>query len=191
MTMRRFFGLIDGLYVPDRWHLGKVLAEDGAEPLFDDGAPCERSLLLAKVTHPGRALDFCVSAFNAPIARDSLAAAIVAVAGADLQSIPVLVGKESGFRVLNAVRVVRCIDEDRSEFGRWTEKDNRPDKLGKYRGVPKLRLDPRLIPEDAHFFRLKDWEVVLVVSEQVKATMERAGCVGAKFQEVTCPEELS
>jgi hypothetical protein len=37
------------------------------------------------------------------------------------------------------------------------------------------------IPPDAHFFRVKDWEVGLIVSEVVKYAMERVGCVGAEF----------
>jgi hypothetical protein len=182
---------MDDMNISERWHLGVVLTDDGVEPLFDDGIRCEPRPLFAEVTRPGRPLDFTVSAFNTPIARASLANAISTAAGSDVQCLPAAIEKQVGFCVVNAIRVVRCIDEDRSRFGKWTEQDGRPDKVGKYRGVPHLRVDPRMIPEDAHFFRLKDWEVVLIVSEPVKDAMERAGCQGAKFQEVTGASELS
>ncbi len=191
MMTRSYFKLMDDMRIPERWHLGTVLADDGTEPLFDDGIRCEPRPLFAEVTRSGRALDFTVSAFNTPIARTSLANAIAAVADSDVQCLPVLVEKQANFCVLNAVRVVRCIDEDRSKFGKWTEEDGRPDKVGKYRGVPHLRIDTRMIPEGAHFFRLRDWEVALIVSEQVRTAMERAGCLGAKFEEVTGVSELS
>ncbi|HRI65864.1 MAG TPA: double-CXXCG motif protein [Polyangium sp.] len=45
-------------------------------------------------------------------------------------------------------------------------------------------MDRRAIPRDAHIFRIKDWEVVLVVSESVKNAMERVGCYGAEFTEL-------
>lgn len=207
MTKRRYFDLLDDMLVPGRWHLGEILLPDGLEPRlsagirFDPRADISTSftgmdsqghpLLSAEVSRPGRPLDYCITAFNRPIARASLANSIATVAGSDIQCLPVRINKNEDFCVLNAVRVVRCIDENRSEFGKWSEQDQRPDKLGKYKGVTRLRLDPRLIPEDAHFFRLKDWEVALIVSEQVKVAMERAGCLGAKFEEVTGASELS
>jgi hypothetical protein len=207
MMKRRYFDLMDDMLIPGRWHLGEVLLPDGSEPRLSAGIRFNprtdndasfagmdsqgHPLLSAEVSHPGRPLDYCITAFNRPIARTSLAHAIATVADSDIQCLPVRVGKQKGFCVLNAVRVVRCIDEDRSEFGKWSEQDQRPDKLGTYKGVTKLRLDPQLIPEDAHFFRLKDWEVALIVSEPVKNAMERAGCLGAKFEEVTGTSELS
>jgi hypothetical protein len=36
--------------------------------------------------------------------------------------------------VLNAVRVVSCLDEGESEFIKWKAHDHRPDFLGQYRG---------------------------------------------------------
>ena len=86
--------------------------------------------------------------------------------------------------VLNALRRIRCINEEHSEFIKWTEQDHRPDLAGKYRSVPKIVLDRKAIPRDAHFFRIEDWEVVLVVSEVIKDAMERVGCNGAEFIEL-------
>ncbi len=86
--------------------------------------------------------------------------------------------------MLNAVRVIRCLDEKRSEFIKWTEHDHRADLAGKYRQVTKLVLIPGAIPPDAHIFRVDGWEVALIVSEVVKVAMESVGCFGAKFTEL-------
>ena len=40
--------------------------------------------------------------------------------------------------VLNSLRVLRCIDEERSEFVKWTKQDHRADLAGQYRQITKL-----------------------------------------------------
>jgi len=47
--------------------------------------------------------------------------------------------------------------------------------------VIKLVIDPMLVPEDAHTFRVTGWPVALLVSEVVKRVMEERGCLGGKF----------
>lgn len=47
------------------------------------------------------------------------------------------------------------------------------------------RAAPNDVPSDAHFFRVEGWVVALIVSEAVKEAMERVGCMGAKFMELT------
>jgi len=189
--MMKYFKLFDDMVTPGRWELGDVLAQDGSEPDLDRGRRFEGPRpLVAEVFKEGRALDFCLSSFNMPIASVRLANAVSAVAGADVQCIPIMVPGQVGMMmVLNSLRVVRCIDESRSWFDKYTKDDPvRPDKAGKYRSVPKLIVDPKIIPPDAHFFRIKDWEVVLLVSEAVKDAMERVGCVGATFTDVNPPD---
>jgi hypothetical protein len=110
---------------------------------------------------------------------------VAAVAGNDVECLPVEIGGQSEMMVLNATRVVRCLDESRSEYIKWTKEDHRADLAGQYRQVSRLVLDPLAIPEDAKFFRIEGWLVALVVSEAVKEAMERAGCRGATFTEVS------
>ena len=115
---------------------------------------------------------------------------MAAIVRSDVQWIPVWIdghmpfGGRPEFAALNALRVVRCLDEGRSEFQRWTANDHRPDLTGQYRQVTRLVVDARKIPEGIHMFRIEGWPVALIVSEEVRAEMERAGCLGAKFQEV-------
>jgi hypothetical protein len=138
--------------------------------------------LRADVHHIGHVLDFCLTTFGVPIATNALADAIRSISGSDIQGIPITISGQSGMIVLNAMRVIRCVDEHRSEFQKFTKDDPvRPDLAGQYRHISKLVLDMGAIPPDAHFFRVKDWEVGLIVSEVVKYAMERVGCVGAEF----------
>jgi hypothetical protein len=77
------------------------------------------------------------------------------------------------------------LDENRSQFTKWTVNDHRPDLAGEYRMVVNLKVVGSAIPSDAHIFRIKGWLVGLIVSDKVKRAMELAGCLGAKFAEVT------
>ena len=65
----------------------------------------------------------------------------------------------------------------------WLPEDNRPDKMGQYRNVSGLKVDPAKVG-GANIFRPWGWTVVLIISERVKLAMEEEGITGAKFIEV-------
>jgi hypothetical protein len=185
--MTRYYELKDDVRIPKRWHLGEVVSPAGDEPRLRAGIPLPvgcRPLRL-DLTQIGKPLDYCLTSFAVPIGRTSLAQAIASVASGDLQRIPVEIPGHEGFEVLNAIRVLKCLDEGRSEFVKWTEKDHRADLAGQYRMVTTLKLLAGEVPRNAHFFRVEGWLIALVVSEDVKEAMERIGCLGAKFVEVT------
>jgi hypothetical protein len=182
--MTRYFQLRDDVTIGGRWHLSDVRSSE-AEPVLDEGVPLiNPGRLVATVSHAGRVLEFTVTSFNVPVATSWLAKAVGDTAGSDVQCIPVEIAGKSGFRALNATRVIRCLDEERSEFIKWTQQDHRPDLAGQYRQVTKLVLAPAMIPADAHYFRIAGWLVALVVSEAVKNAMQAAGCLGARFVEL-------
>lgn len=183
----RYFELHDDMspQMQWRWHIGEIFLPDGSEPRLRAGIRLiDPRPLHANVTHVGHVLHFCHTSFAVPVASESVANAVKSIAHPDVQCLAVTIAGQSGMMVLNAVRVIRCVDERRSEFDKWTERDGRPDKLGQYRYISKLVLDQNSIPPDAHFFRVKDWLVCLVVSQAVKDAMERVGCNGAKFTEL-------
>jgi hypothetical protein len=181
----RYYKLADNVTIPGRWHLSTVETPHGLEPLLVEGTLCSPVPLSAKISHPGNELDFSLTSFAVPVARSSLAAAIEAVANGDVQRLPLAIPGHNGFEVINALRVISCLDESRSEFTKWTPTDHRADLAGQYRMVTNLKILPGRIPADAHVLRVEGWTVALVISEVVKAAMERAGCFGAKFVEVT------
>lgn len=114
-----------------------------------------------------------------------MAQVVFAAAHGDVELVPLSVAGQTGFEVLNALRIVRCVDEARSEFIKWTKDDHRADLAGQYRQITRLRLDTDAIPEDADLFLIESWRVALIVSDVVKDAMEHAGCLGAKFAAVT------
>jgi hypothetical protein len=182
----QYFHLRDDVAIHGRWHLSDVLLPDGSEPPLDSGTTIhDRAPLTAIVSHPGRVLEFTLTSFNVPVVTPGLARAVADVAGPDVECLPLRVADQSGLMVLNALRVLRCLDEGRSEFIKWTKLDHRADLAGQYRQVTRLALARDAIPADAHFFRIEGWLVALVVSERVKKAMERVGCFGAQFLELT------
>ena len=66
----------------------------------------------------------------------------------------------------------------------WKPEDNRPDKLGEYCAVHRMRIDPAKAG-DARVFRPWGWRVALVISEELKLAIENAGLTGTRFVEVT------
>lgn len=181
----KYFDLVDDMSSLKRWHVGEIILPNGTTPDLVRGIKLTvPEPLSANVHHTGRVLEYCLTSFGVPIATKSLANTITAIVGPDVQCIPITISGQSGLMVLNALRLIRCIHEQQSEFIKWTKKDHRPDLAGKYRSVPKIVLDRSAIPPDAHFFRIQDWEIALIVSETVKDAMERVGCFGAKFIEL-------
>jgi hypothetical protein len=183
--MKTYYRLVDEIAIPMRWHLGWAELADRTEPQLRSGLRFESSEIPSiPVTSAGHILDFSITSFAVPVVTKQLADAVSATAGADVQCVPVSISGQSGMVVLNSLRVVRCVDESRSEFTKWTEHDHRADLAGQYRSLSKLVLDATSIPANARFFRIEGSLVELIVSEDVKATMESVGCFGAKFIEL-------
>lgn len=84
--------------------------------------------------------------------------------------------------ILNVVDRVGCIDEPRSQFTKWTPEDGRLEKTGDYRMVTHLQLNSRLA-NSHHLFRVTEWPVALIASEQVKSLLED-GTTGLRFEPV-------
>ncbi|MCY1046728.1 suppressor of fused domain protein [Corallococcus sp. bb12-1] len=136
----------------------------------------------------GEARDYSHAAFSTPVVHARVAALLRELAPGDVELIPVEVDSHSGpYFILNAIRLVKCIDDEASEAVRyWTEQDGFPEKVGTYISIDGMRIDPSKVG-DAKVFRTWGWKVALIVSEDIKEAMERAGITGAKFKEVTGP----
>ncbi|WP_369946350.1 imm11 family protein [Vitiosangium sp. GDMCC 1.1324] len=102
-----------------------------------------------------------------------------------MQFLPVQVDGHAGpYFVLNALRIIRCIDDARSEEVQYFKpEDGQPEKVGEYRFVRGMRIDPTKT-EGARVFRPWGWTLSLLLSEDVKEAMEREGLTGPRFTEV-------
>lgn len=181
----KFFRLIDRMDVAGRWHIGELVDEEGLAPRLLAGVPFDGKFLRGEDSVLGRGVDFSLTSFNVPVFSERLASVLTGVVGGDVQWIPIDVPNYSGYFALNALRVVDCLDELRSEFIKWTLDDVRPELVGGYRSVTRPVLDVRKIPDGLHVFRIRGWRSGLFVSDVVKGLMERSLCEGAEFVDVT------
>ncbi len=182
----KFYELIEDDEQTGQWRLGKVSDQKGKTVLLDSGSALRRKgPLNAVIAEKGEAHDYSITTYNVPVARVPLAAAVAAVAGSDLQRLPLNIAGYHGFEALNALRVVPCLDEDRSQIKPMTELElTEQRRLGlrdTFRLVGDFCIDGARVPEDAHFFRPKGLEGVLVVSESVKNAIVATGAFGPMF----------
>ncbi|WP_323378851.1 imm11 family protein [Pyxidicoccus xibeiensis] len=197
MTMR-YFKLSDDMCLQGRWLLGDPTDSQGQEVddpwQFKAGCPVQvDARLKIPIDHPGNPLDYSVAGVgNAPIVHKRVAGIFAELAPDDVQLLPVEVdGQSEPYCILVATRLIRCIDDNASEEVRyWKPEDGRPEKVGKYRGVSGMRIDPMKVG-GARVFRTWGWTIALIVSQDIKEALERAHVSGAKFEEVTGPSAIS
>jgi hypothetical protein len=194
---KRYFELADDIYLPGRWELGEPLDQHG-RPLEDPwqfrvGEPARfDGRVQLSVEKPGASLGFSHAAFSIPVVHARVASLLAKLAPNDVELVPARInGQPDQFCILNATRLIRCIDDKTSEEVRyWKPEDGRPEKTGQYRAVYGMRIDPARVG-DAKVFRTWGWTVALIVSEDIKETLEHAGVTGLRFKEVTGPSAIS
>ena len=173
------------------WYLGDPLDESGQEVedpwMYTAGRPIPaEGRLSIPIDEPGRPLDFSIAGVGAtPIVHVRVASVFTELAPDEVQLIPVdLKGHPDQYLILVATKLIRCIDDTASrEVLYWKPEDDRPDKLGQYRSVAGMRIDLTQVG-DATVFRTWGWDVALIVSEGIKAALERVKPTGVKFTEV-------
>jgi hypothetical protein len=185
----RYFDLSDDVYIPGRWHLRTPVDEHGQEVApwqFTEGHPVQvRGRLRMAFRRTGGPLDFTLAGLDIPVVRAHVASLLAALAPNDVQFLPVdIEGQADPFRILVATRLIQCIDDAAtSEVRYWKSEDDRPEKVGEYRVVHGMRIDPSKVGE-ARVFRTWGWTIALIVSEDIKVALERASVTGTHFKEV-------
>jgi hypothetical protein len=186
----RYFELLDDMRILDRWELGGPVDERGQEIWhghFSQGLPMEvRTPAFIPLHAPGRALDYTTTALGIPVVNAKLKTLFVRLQVQEqLQFFAAAIeGQADAYCLVNLLRVIRCIDDARCEAAfRYTEEDDEPERLGEYRNVRGLRIDPSQVG-DAHIFRPWGWQVAIIVSERVKQALEEASVTGVRFTEV-------
>lgn len=186
---KRFFELSQDVQVPGCWHLGDPTKQNGEEIdpwIFTNGSSVRiDEQLKVPIYRPGKPLDFSTAGVGVtPVVHVRVATLFAELAPDDIQLLPVdIPAQPEQYCILVTKRLIRCIDDERStEVRYWKPEDGRPEKVGKYRSVYRMRVDPEKAG-DARVFRTWGWEIALVVSEDLKEAIERAGVTGAKFRE--------
>jgi len=181
-----YFELWDDKLVTGRWHLQAPHVGDqwvNADLFTGGGGPvAPPETMVIKRPYPGVALDYTMASRGLPVASERAAHVFERSAADDVQLIPVTVeGHREPYFIVHALHALECVDEQRSEGIRpWTEADERPDRLGDYKAIDALRIDPARVAGH-HLFRVKRWEVALIVSAHLREELERAGLTGLRF----------
>ena len=186
----KYFKMSDDMRILDRWTLNHPMEGNGQElwhGQMTDGLPISvRQSARIGLYVPGRALDFSTTALSIPIIHGRVKALFEQL-GLDgqIQMFPITVeGQAEPYYVLNLLRVVRCIDDARCEAVAYrTVEDGYEDRIGEYRNVVGMRIDPSRVG-DAEIFRPWGWQTSIIVSERVKLAMEKSSMTGACFTEV-------
>ncbi|WP_434384354.1 imm11 family protein [Melittangium boletus] len=187
---KRYFKLSQDVEGSTGWDLGNPTTAQGLEVenpwMFREGAPVpDIGDLKVPMGRPGLPLDFTLAGFSIPVVHSRIASLFLELAPRDVQLLPVSIqGHADAYQLLVATRLIRCIDDEASEeVELWAPEDGRPEKVGQYRDVSGMRIDPSKVG-DAKVFRTWGWSVALIVSEELKAALERMGATGVKFQAV-------
>jgi hypothetical protein len=132
---------------------------------------------------PGPRSPITFGPFDILIVDTALGAKLAEVAPADVQLVPAITEEDDVF-ILNALRELDCIDEGRTVGERWMSGDGRPEKVGEYRSVVELFVDPDRAT-GAHVFRLVGWGIPLIVSAEIVAVLDREAVDGVRLTRVS------
>jgi hypothetical protein len=178
----------DDVRYPDRWFLDEPQSADGDEidpREFTYGKPYFGPLPATVPMQPGIRVAFHLAAFDMPVVTSEVAEMLERVEPEVIERYPIIVdGDIRGYEIINVVATAACVDEQKSRIMWWTEEDNRPDRLGTYRDISMMTLDPSRT-EGHHIFRIRNWEIALIVSERVSQTLEQLDDLGIIFKPVT------
>ncbi|AKI98807.1 Hypothetical protein AA314_00434 [Archangium gephyra] len=153
---------------------------------FTEGRRLEpQGVIRFPVRPEGVVLEFTLDSFATPVVHGRVVQLFERLGIQDVQFLPVEVEGHAGpWFILNALRILRCIDDARcAEVRYFTPQDGQPEKVGEYKNVRGMRIDPART-EGAHLFRPWGWYLSLIVSEDLKRALEREGLTGPVFTEV-------
>jgi len=184
----KFFRITDDHAFAGRWFLRSPMQADGSEVdprAFTRAQPTPTFETLAiSLRRAGVPMDFTLADFDMPVVSRALGATIERLAPGAVERIPAQVAGTNGeFEILNVTRAVRCLDENKSSIQYWTAQDGRPDKVGQYRTIVALSVDPALASGEL-LFRLQGWTIALIASDSLRTEFEKAGFTGLVFSEV-------
>ena len=187
--MSTYHELKDDMRIPSRWHLRTPTDEHGQKLYpwqFTEGRWIEpQGVIRFPVRPEGVALEFTLDAFATPVVHGRVVQLFERLGIQDVQFLPVEVQGHAGpWFILNALCTRRCIDDARcAEVQYFKPEDGQPEKVGEYKSVRGMRIDPAKT-EGARVFRPWGWPEALIISEDLKQALEREGITGTRFTEV-------
>ncbi len=187
----KYYDLLSNMRLRGRWVLADPVDEHGQEvDPWQFGRGCFldfQGKLVLRQARPGSALDFSFTTLTIPVVHGRVVSLFERLGlQPQVQFLPAQVeGLSEPYFILNALRIICCVDDAHCEEVRyWRQEDGDPDRVGQYRVVAGMRIDPGKVG-DSHILRPWGWTVALLVSERLKQAMEEEGITGTKFVEVS------
>jgi uncharacterized protein DUF1629 len=196
-SLTTYFRLAETMYTPDGsdgWVLQGPFDEQGARLIdpwqYTDGRHLDEANPASpptfRIAQPaGSPLDFNISGLGIPLVPERVVRIFERLRTKDVQFLPARIASltEPWF-ILNVTRVVRCIDDARCrQVNYFRPEDGQPEKVGTYRAVHDMRIDPTKT-EGARIFRTWGWLIAIIVSQDIKEALEQEHVSGTKFIEV-------
>ncbi len=129
-------------------------------------------------------MSFTLGSFEMPVVTERIAEHLQACCGSAIQLIPATVcGTPGRFEILNVLKILEAIDETHSEISWRMWKDSSGNERRTYAGISRIVLKREKI-HGANIFRLKGWEIALIVSENVKGVLEGLRINGIGYKEL-------
>lgn len=179
--------------IPDRpdgcWHLDEARREDGTAvdiwAFTRSRRWDETGRLLIMIDPPGRRLDITMTAFQNWIVIPAVGEMLSSFVNADeLQRVPCVASDGTALEIWNTLLSQDCFDHGRSGGVEYFTRKERPDREGQVKTARTLMIDP-VRAQDRHVFHISGYQLPLIVSEEIKAAIQRGGFTGAMFQRVT------
>jgi hypothetical protein len=182
--------MMDDIHIPGRWHVKSPLDAQGRQiipwQLMKGMILSMEKPLVLPLSRRGHALDFSLTGFGIAVGSGRFVSVCERLGiQREVQFIPAQVEEHSEpYFVLNPLHIIRCIDVARcEEVSYWEPRHGEPERVGHYRNVVGMKVDPEKIG-DANLFRPWGWQGILLVSERFKRALEQEGLSGPIFMEV-------
>lgn len=186
--MTQFYRVLVDPNESDRWYLKTPVDTRGREVDPRVFTACtkydgELSLKLP-LRRKGKSIDINFCDFDMIVTPKQVNDALQELVGDSIQRISIEVeASDKQYEILNVLDTVECISEEKSEFTKWAQDDGRPDKIGQFRMITKLFINPEKA-KGHKVFRIKEWKIALIVDSCVKSLLEKHCATGVIFQQV-------
>lgn len=182
---KKYYYMEDDLSVDDRWMLGELnLPEDFAWDDIESKSLIDAVNWQINILLKGEPLDVTIIDFGLIMAKRNF---IDLLPANEIDYREVKINKFKGkekFYLIAVKNSIDCVDRIKSEYTLWEEGNHiRPDLAGKFESITKLRIDYKKVAPYS-IFRVKDYEVFRIVSQDVKERFEEKGLTGITFIEV-------
>lgn len=183
-----YYRLQNDLHYPRRWFLGEVNFDgewDFWKYLSAGEVETPNKELLVTVTEEGIPLDFTMADFELLVVNEKVTDLIDKD---EIQLIPIKISgytSENPYYLMVIKNQVDCVDEEKSDFDRWEINDPiRPDKAGQYKTFYKLFVNKEHC-NDHNIFRIKGYNSIIVVSDNLKKIFEKYRILGVKYKKIS------